>query len=204
MAPAAASLDVVRWVLLFTAAYTVALFAYGTAVESPLTGIYTGINILLLVVFGLIHRWARFSVPVLWGISLVGLGNMLGGVLLVDGQPLYVAPFIGSMRYDKFFHATASFVMFFVAWAATERFAGDRPHFGGLVLLAFLATLGGGAVVEIAEYIGSIAGSVQVNVGDYGNNALDLVANAIGAALGVGLMLALVRKSRLGSDSTGD
>jgi hypothetical protein len=180
-----------RWVLLFTLAYTVGLFVYGTAVESPLTGIYTGINLLLLVVFGLIHRWARFSVPVLWGVSLVGLGNMLGGVLLIDGEPLYVAPFIGPMRYDKFFHAAASFVMFFVAWAATERFAGTGYHFGGLVLTTFLVTMGGGAVVEIAEFIGSTVGGGAVNVGDYGNNALDLVANAVGAALGVGLFLVL-------------
>ncbi len=176
-------------VLVFTASYTVALLVYGISVDSPLTFLYTGINLVLLVLFALIHRWARFPTWVLWGISLVGLGNMLGGVILVDGQPLYVAEFIGPIRYDKFFHAAAGFVMFFVAWAAVTRWAGEGAHHGGLVLTAWLVTLGGGAVVEIAEFIGSTVGGGRVNVGDYGNNALDLVANTIGATLGVVVVL---------------
>jgi hypothetical protein len=185
-----------RAVILFTAGYTAVLFAYGLAVDSPLTGIYTGINLLLFVVFGFIHRWAGFSLPVLWGISLVGLGNMIGGVTLVDGQPLYVAPFLGPIPYDKFFHAASSFVMFFVAWAAVRRFAGEGYHHPGLVLTAFLVTLGGGAVVEIAEFIGATLGGGLVNVGDYGNNALDLVSNAVGAALGVAVLLVFEARRR--------
>jgi hypothetical protein len=184
-----------RWVLVFTTVYMVAFYVYGQAVDSPLTGLYAGINILLFVVFGLIHRWAKFSVPVLWGISLVGLGNMIGGVILVDGQPLYVAPFLGPIPYDKFFHAAAALVMFIVAWQAMTRFAGEGHHFGGLVLFTFLVTMGGGAVVEIAELIGSTIGEGMVNVGDYGNNALDLVSNAVGAGLGVAVLLATQRLS---------
>jgi hypothetical protein len=176
-----------RWVLLFTAGYMVALFVYGHSVDSPLTNIYTGINLLLIGVFALIHRWARFPTPVLWGASLVGLGNMLGGVLLVDGQALYMAEVIGPLRYDKFFHATAALVLFFVAWAATERWAGVGYHYGGMVLLTFLVTMGGGAVVEIAELIGSTLS--DVSVGDYANNAFDLVANAVGALLGVVILV---------------
>jgi hypothetical protein len=59
-----------------------------------------------------------------------------------------------------------------------------------MVLTTFLVTMGGGAVVEIAEFVGSVVGGGRVNVGDYGNNALDLVANATGAALGVAILLA--------------
>jgi hypothetical protein len=46
--------------------------------------------------------------------------------------------------------------------------------------------MGGGAVVEIAELIGSTMSGVSV--GDYANNALDLVANAAGAAVGIGIV----------------
>ena len=178
-------------VLLFTAVYTGLLFFYGHSVDSPLTNLYTGVNILLLAVFAVIHRWARFPTSVLWGISVVGLGNMLGGVLLVDGAPLYTAEFIGPMRYDKFFHGAAALVLFFVAWSATQRWAGEGYHFGGLVLVTFLMTMGGGAVVEIAELIGSTLS--DVSVGDYGNNALDLVANGVGALIGVILLLLIGR-----------
>jgi hypothetical protein len=178
-----------RWVLLFTAGYMIALFLYGQSVDSPLTNIYTAVNLLLLVVFAVIHRWARFPTSVLWGISLVGLGNMLGGVLLIDGQSLYMAEFVGPIRYDKFFHAAAATVGVFIAWSAMDRWGGEGYHFGGLVFLTFLVTMGGGAVVEIAELIGSTLS--DVSVGDYANNALDLVANGVGALLGVVVLLTL-------------
>jgi len=182
-----------KTVLWFTAAYTVVLFAYGVAIDSPLTYVYTGINVLVIGVFLAIHRWAEFEVWVWWGISLVGLGNMLGGVLLVDGEPLYVAAVVGDVRYDKVFHALAGMVFFFVAWVAMKKFAGDSPHRGGLLMFTFLVVMGGGAVVEIAELIGSsIFGT---NVGDYGNNALDLVANAVGALAGLLIVLWVERES---------
>jgi len=182
-----------RWVLVFTAGYMVALFLYGYSVDSPLSNVYTGINLLLLVVFAVIHRWARFPTPVLWGISLVGLGNMLGGVLLIDGQPLYMAEFVGPIRYDKFFHAAASVVGVLITWSAMERWAGKDYHFGGLVFFTFLVTMGGGAMVEIAELIGSTLS--DVSVGDYANNALDLVANTVGGVVGVSLLLVMRRRS---------
>jgi hypothetical protein len=118
--------------------------------------------------------------------SLIGLGNMLGGVLLVDGQPLYIAEVIGPIRYDKVFHALAAAGFTVVAWEAMKRWSGDDYHRGGLLMFTWLVVMGGGAVVEIAELIGSVMS--DVSVGDYGNNALDLVANAIGATVGIALV----------------
>lgn len=60
------------------------------------------------------------------------------------------------------------------------------------LLLTWLVVMGGGAVVEIAELIGSTMSGVSV--GDYANNALDLVANATGATVGVGLVLWFERR----------
>ena len=97
-----------RTVLVFTIVYTVTLLVYGLSVGSPLTLLYTGINIGLFILFGILHIWARWPVHALWAVSLVGLGNMLGGVLLVDGQPLYMAEVLGPLLYDKVFHAVAS------------------------------------------------------------------------------------------------
>jgi len=116
---------------------------------------------------------------------------MLGGVLLVNGEPLYIAAVLGDMRYDKVFHAVAGMVFFFVAWDAMKKFAGENPHRGGLLMFTFLVVMGGGAVVEIAELIGSSV--FGTNVGDYGNNALDLVANAVGGLVGLVIVLWLER-----------
>lgn len=171
-----------RTVILFTVIYTVGLFVYGQSLSSPLTNLYTGINIGLFALFALLHRWARWPPHALWAMSLVGLGNMLGGVLLVGGVPLYTADLIGNLRYDKVFHAAAAAAFALIAWEAMKRWAGVGYHQGGLYIMTWLVVMGGGAVVEIAELIGSMMS--DVSVGDYANNALDLVANAVGATLG--------------------
>ena len=172
-----------RAVLVFTAAYTIALFAYGRAVDSPLATLYTAITIGLFGLFAVLHRWAKWRLRALWAVSLVGLGNMMGGVLLVDGTPLYAADLGSIPPYDKIFHFLAAGAMFVVAWAALKRWAGDGFHFGGLLLWTWLVTMGGGAVVEIAEYVGTL--TAPVNVGGYENNVLDLVANAFGGLVGL-------------------
>jgi hypothetical protein len=175
-----------RAVVIFTVTYTVVLLAYGLYVDSPLTLLYTGINVGLFTLFGVLHIWARWPLHALWAVSLVGLGNMLGGVWLVEGQPLYMAEVLGTMRYDKVFHAVASGAMVIVAWEAMKRWTGGVHHLGGMLLLTWLVVMGGGAVVEIAELIGSTMS--EVSVGDYANNALDIVANGVGAAAGIAVV----------------
>lgn len=175
-----------RAVIVFTAVYTVVLFVYGTIVGSPLTNLYTGINIGLFALFAILNKWARWPLSALWAMSLVGLGNMLGGVVLVDGDALYMAEVLGPLRYDKVFHALAGGAMVIVAWEAMKRWSDGIHHFGGQLLLTWLVVMGGGAVVEIGELIGSTMSGVSV--GDYANNALDLVANGVGAAVGVGVV----------------
>lgn len=174
-------------VLVFTLSYTAALFAYGRVVESPLTNLYTAINFGLIVLFGLLNIWAKWPLRALWAVSLVGLGNMLGGVLLIDGQPLYTTPVLGPVMYDKVFHAVAAAAMTVLAWEAMKRWSGVGGHRGGLILFTWLVVMGGGAVVEIAEFIGSSLS--DVSVGDYTNNALDLVANATGAAIALPIVV---------------
>lgn len=172
-----------RTVLIFTALYTVALFAFGVTVESPLTRLYTSINFGLFILFAILHRWAQWPLRSIWAMSLIGLFNMVGGVFLVDGEPLYTAPFIGPIIYDKFFHVAASAGFVDVAWEAVKRWAGEGYHQGGMLLITWLVVMGGGAVVEVAELIGAVTG--DVNVGTYENNVLDLVANGLGAGFGI-------------------
>lgn len=184
-----------RTVIVFTIVYTIVLFAYGIAVDSPLTMLYTGINIGLFILFGVLHIWARWPVHALWAVSLVGLGNMVGGVFLVNGEPLYLAEVIGPIRYDKVFHAAAAGAMVIIAWEAMKRWAGtDFSYAPMLFVMTFLVVMGGGAVVEIAELIGSSLS--DVSVGDYWNNAYDLVANAIGAAVVIGVVWWVERGDR--------
>ena len=172
-------------IVLFTLGYTTLLLGYGIVVESSLAVLYASVNVGLLGLVAWLHRSIRWSGRALWLASIVGLGNMLGGVVLVDGQTLYMTDVIGPIGYDKVFHFAAAALLSLLAWEAVERVAGpsSRRGIAGLPLIVWLAVMGGGAVVEIAEFIGASIG--DVNVGDYANNALDLVANGLGALLGV-------------------
>lgn len=174
-----------RTVLIFTAVYAVALLAYGVTVESPFTYLYASIHVGLIIVFAILHRWARWPVRAVWVMSLIGLFNMAGGVFLVDGERLYATPFIGPIIYDKFFHAAASAGFVDVAREAMRRWSGEGYHEGGMLLMTWLVVMGGGAVVEVAELIGTVIGGVDVDAGTYENNILDMVANGLGAGLGI-------------------
>ncbi len=184
-----------RALLGFTALYTFALAAYGLAVDSPLAILYTGINIALAGLFAFLHRTIGWSLRALWLASFVGLGNMLGGVVLIDGTTLYLVDVLGPIGFDKVFHFTAAAGLSLAAWEAVERVTGpDAPRgHAGLPLIVWLAVMGGGAVVETGEFIGASVG--EVNVGDYANNALDLVANGLGALVGT-VLVARSRRQR--------
>lgn len=83
------------------------------------------------------------------------------------------------------------FLLLGVGTIVVLRLATDSPFLG--IYPAFSVVLmacGAGALVEIVEYVGTLI-VPNSNVGDYGNNVLDLVANLAGAAaatavLGVG------------------
>lgn len=175
-----------RAVVIFTVVYTVGFWIYGQVVGSPLANLYTGITVGLFVLFAVLNRWARWPLHALWAMSLVGLFNVLGGVLLVEGVPLYTADLIGNLRYDKVFHAAAATAFTIVAWEAMKRWSGEGYQQGPMLMMTWLVVMGGGAVVEIAELIGSLLSNVSV--GDYANNALDLVANALGGAVGIAMV----------------
>lgn len=175
-------------VVVFTLGCTAALLAYGLVMDSPLTLLYTSVNLGLMGLLALLNRGIGWSLGALWQASFVGLGNMLGGVVLVEGRTLYLTDVIGPIGYDKIFHFAAAAGLSLLAWEAVEGIAGPGARRGitGLAMVVWLAVMGGGAVVEIAEFIGASIG--DVNVGDYANNALDLVANGLGALLGVSLV----------------
>lgn len=176
-----------RPVLLFTGAYVAATWIYGRAVGSELANIYGVVSVVLALAIGLIHRSVQFSRPVLWALSLVGLGNMAGGVWLVSGRPLYLAPLVGSFRYDKLFHAVATGVAAWAGYEALRRWGSVNRFTGGVAFATVLVACGAGALVEIVEFSSTIV-FPTTNVGDYGNNMLDLVANLVGALVAAVLL----------------
>ncbi len=154
---------------------------YGIAAGSSPVAYYVPITVVLVGVMAWIHRSVHFSMAVLWGLAAVAIGNVAGGVLLIDGAPLYQLQVLGPIQFDKVFHAVATGVG---AWAALEALRSwGVPHTSAAVFLAVMVASGGGALVELVEYVGSIL-IENDSVGGYANNMQDLIANTTGALVG--------------------
>lgn len=174
-------------VLTFLGTGVGAIAIYGWSTDSPFVGVYLAVTVVLTLVMVGIDRAVGFADPVLWGLALVAIGNMAGGVLLVGDGTLYLAPVLGPVRYDKVFHAFATAVGTIAAWAALRRWGGIVRFSPGIAFSVVLMGCGAGALVEIVEYVGTLV-VPNSSVGDYGNNMLDLVANLLGAMMGVFLI----------------
>lgn len=167
-------------VISFLTALTGSFAIYGILVDSPFTWIYVAITFVLGVAVWLIDRLVQLPVRALWALVAAAFSNLLGGVFLVDGQPLYVYELIGTMAFDKPAHFFATGMATFAAYEALRGRLDGGPL--GLAFAAITMGMGVGAVVEIVEFIANET-MENVNVGGYTNNMLDLIANAAGAVV---------------------
>ncbi len=169
------------------AAAVVATAIYGTIADSPFTWIYVVITVVLAGAVGAIHLIVHLSRRAAWALVAAAIINLAGGVLLVGGEPLYVLEVLGDLRFDKPAHLVATGL---AALAVFDVLAGRFEPATNLTMLRVLAVLvacGLGALVEVVEFAGTLV-IENANVGDYGNNMADLVANLVGAVLAVPLM----------------
>lgn len=115
-----------------------------------------------------------------WMLAALGFAILLqfaGGLGVVDGGRLYDLVLWG-VRFDKLVH----FVNAFIA----ARLTGEVLRFEGIALgrlhavLVVLIVLGGGAVIELAEYA-VLRAIPDAGVGFYHNTMQDLAANLLGS-----------------------
>lgn len=150
--------------------------------------LYTTSVLLLLNIGIYLHRKVQFPEYLVMGLSLYGLLHILGGALVWDGTRLYEKSFLFStLRYDNFIHIIGSLMGALVihTWLYREDAASSAENYFIYYFGVFLATLGLGVLNEIVELIGVIFFQLQDKVGDYLNNAVDLVYNTIGAIIGI-------------------
>lgn len=164
----------------FLGAVTLAFAMYGVVFESPFTWIYVAITVALGAVVFLIDRFVSLPDRSLWALAGAAVSNLVGGIWLVDGQPLYVYKLVGNMAFDKPAHLFATAMATLAAYEAL-RFRLTATTLG-LGFVAVMMGMGAGALVEIVEF-GASQTMDNVNVGDYSNNMFDLVANLGGSIL---------------------
>jgi uncharacterized membrane protein YjdF len=187
-------------VALFTGAYLLAACVAATRRGNLEFLMYAGVIVLLAPLIWALHRRVNLSSGALWGLSLWGLGHMLGGlVILPEGWPvrgdshvlytLWIVP--GRLKFDHLIHAYGFGMTTWVCWQALraaleKRGADSRPSFG-LLLLCWAAGMGFGALNEIIEFAAALA-LPETAVGGYINTGWDLVANLVGSLVAVSLI----------------
>jgi hypothetical protein len=161
--------------LLVVLAAVAGFIVYGLAVDSKWIWVYAPISLFFAGVVALFHRRVGFSQGLLLALALVIVGNLAGGVLEVNGEILYLKHVVGGLQYDKVFHATATGVASWASWQVVGGWGLSRGRF----LVALMMGAGGGAFVEIFEFVGTKL--LDTNVGGYDNNMQDLIANTTGS-----------------------
>ena len=128
-----------------------------------------------------------FPNNVLWGLTVWALMHFSGSGLYIKGVKLYeliLIDIIGKpyniLKYDQVVHifgfGVATLTMYYILKPLIKK---DNKKFKGLAFIILMAGLGTGALNEILEF--STTWFFETGVGGYVNNALDLVANFIGA-----------------------
>lgn len=160
---------------------------------------YLATLLVLIAVVLVVHHRSGLSEGVLWAFTLWGAAHMTGGLLPVpagwayhgDTPVMYSAWILpGWLKYDHVVHAWGFGACTVLCWQALASLlsAGDTAGraqmtpSGGAALLCALAACGLGAANEMVEFVATVT-MPSTNVGGYVNTALDLCANAVGAAV---------------------
>ena len=178
----------IAFILIFTIAYAIffTLLAYFT---KNYEFVYYAIVIsTLLTIIVLHYKQLHLKAAILWGLSILGLMHLAGGTINIYGIRLYDFWFIdGLLKYDNIIHAASLFVATLVAYNIISPHLDlkIKHHPAPFSLFLILIALGIGALNEILEFGAVVFLDAQEAVGDYFNNASDLVFNLIGSVIAV-------------------
>lgn len=145
---------------------------------------YTIIMSILIAITILYHKKFHLSTGVIAGLTLVGAMHIFGGNIYIGNTRLYDIWIIdGIVKYDFIVHFIGIFVATLIAYSLLHPYLDKRLRYNNLLLplLLVLIALGMGALNEIAELVAVVFFGAAEKVGNYMNNALDLMFNLLGS-----------------------
>lgn len=137
-----------------------------------------------------------FFVCFLLGINL--LVHAAGGVFYYNGTRFYDLKF-GFLRYDMASHFLGAFVIALLVYSLIKYHLKTERKYASIYLFFMLAFISAGymTIVEINELIAVLFFNGARGVGDYFNNAFDLVFNMLGAIAGSLFTIFVLTNKRL-------
>jgi len=173
-------------VSIFTAAYLI-IFTIFAAVNKNYEFLYYIIIMGILIGIGILyHKKIHLTLHIIIGLSILGFMHISGGIFYFNGARLYDIYLIGKvLRYDNLVHSFGIFVSTFVVYNLL------KPHLDKklihnkylISLILILMAMGAGALNEVLELGAVVFLGAAEQVGDYFNNALDLIFNLIGSVI---------------------
>jgi len=175
-----------KLILIFTVIYIMLFSLLAIVTKNYEFLFYTIILFSLIILIVLYYKKLHLTPVILGGLSIVGLMHLAGGIVDVYGTRLYGFWIIqGILKYDNVVHAVGIFVATFVAYSIISPHLDLKTKQNPILfsLLLILIALGIGVINEIFEFGAVVFLDAQETVGDYFNNALDLVFNLIGSII---------------------
>ena len=189
-----------KLILIFTAVYFVFFTLIAFMRKNYEFLYYTAIMSSLIILIVLYYKKLHLTSIILWGLSILGFMHLGGGLISISGNALYGFWIIQDiLRYDNVVHTFGIFIATFVAYNIISPHLDlkTKHHPVLFSLLLVLIALGIGSLNEVAEFVAVIFLGEKAGVGDYFNNALDLVFNLIGSIIAVFIIFPYHRKGRL-------
>lgn len=149
---------------------------------------YIAVVAAIMLVVWVVHRRVGLSRASLWALLAWATLHMAGGMLPLPAPTgvlynLWLIPRV--LKYDQLVHAYGFGVTAWVAWQVLGAVIDPAARRSRIVLAASaLSAMGLGALNEEIEFLATMLVE-KTNVGDYRNNAWDLVFNMTGAVIGV-------------------
>lgn len=157
------------------------------------------IGILIYVLIKMDKKF-YFSQIAKWGFSVWLLLHFLGGSIRIESVKLYDSILIDIVgdplyifRYDQFMHFFCYLVFAFFIYSIITPYLKNKVNKWTLFLIAVLVGEGVGGINEVIE-LSTVVFLHSTGVGNYFNNALDLVFNLIGAMVGTWIAIKTDRK----------
>tara|TARA_Y100000310_G_scaffold342243_1_gene444544 strand:- start:1293 stop:1868 length:576 start_codon:yes stop_codon:yes gene_type:complete len=141
--------------------------------------------VLSVLLFGIVSyaRKVYFPLEIVAGLVVFELLHILGGNLAFGGVRLYDYWLLEGVRYDNVMHFLGSFLVGIAAYSLVEPYAKKNVPPVLIWSILVLIVMGVGALNEVLEFLAVVFLGAAERVGDYYNNAVDLVFNLIGGVL---------------------
>lgn len=173
-----------RIILYFTIFYLIFFTIFSIIIKNYEFIFYSIILSLLVIFIALYYKKLHLHVGVISGLTIIGIMHVLGGNIFISGTRLYDVWFIANIiRYDNIVHFVGIFVATLVAYSLLYPHL-DKKLKHNKVLLSIILILiatGMGTLNEVVELFAVVFLDAAKGVGDYMNNAKDLLFNIAGA-----------------------